>query len=151
MAVDAPAPDKRHRSKLTNHRGLLPDLDGRSQGARRFRDIVSQIALDLGGLDSLSEAKVQLCKRFAAASVLSERMESKLANGGAIDITEHGQLCSTLVRIANHIGVERVPKDIAATHAWAGATREIIDESIAYGHLDEHGKVVVDGTKDPLA
>ena len=138
----------RTRSRQTNHRALLPGLDGRSAGARRFRDLVGQISTDLGGIDTLAESKLQLCKRFAAACVLSEEMESRLARGIEIDISEHAQLCSTLVRIANHIGIDRVPRPINDDDAPGdfGFT-----ESVVYGHLDEHGKLVIDGDKDPLA
>ena len=54
----------------------------------------------------------QLIRRFAAAAVIAEQMEAKLANGGEINITEHAQLSSTLVRIAQRIGINRRFKDI---------------------------------------
>jgi hypothetical protein len=39
-------------------------------------------------------------------------MESRLANGEQINIAEHAQLASTLVRIAQRIGINRRAKDI---------------------------------------
>ena len=39
-------------------------------------------------------------------------MESRLANGEQINIAEHAQLASTLVRIAQRIGINRRYKDI---------------------------------------
>jgi hypothetical protein len=79
-------------------------------GARRYRDIVAQIVIDQGG--GLSESRMQLIRRFAAASVLAEQMEAKLANGEEIDIQQHALLCSTLCRVGMRIGINRVPKDI---------------------------------------
>ena len=105
----------RGRSRLTNKKDLLPGVDGRTVVYRRFRDIASQVALDQGGLDQLSEARLQLVRRFAAAAVLAERMEARLANGEEINIAEHGLLCSTLVRIAQRIGINRVPRDVSLT------------------------------------
>jgi hypothetical protein len=101
------------RSRLTNHKTLLPDMDGRTAGARRFRDLVAQIAVDQGGFDLLSESRVQLIKRFAAACVIAEQMEARLTNGEDIDISEHALLCSTLVRLGQRLGIDRVPKDIS--------------------------------------
>jgi uncharacterized membrane protein YccC len=75
--------------------------------ARRYRDIAAQIVADMGGIDRCSEARLQLIRRFAAASVLAEQMEAKLANGASIDVQEHSHLSSTLVRIAQRIGIER--------------------------------------------
>ena len=42
-------------------------------------------------------------------------METKLANGEEIDVQEHALLCSSLVRIAQRIGIARVPKDAGPT------------------------------------
>ena len=39
-------------------------------------------------------------------------MESRLANGEQIDISEHALLASTLVRIAQRIGLNRVPRNV---------------------------------------
>jgi hypothetical protein len=57
------------RSRLSNgHAGLLPDVDGRSSLYRRYRDICSQILVDMGGIDQCSESKKHLIRRFAAAA-----------------------------------------------------------------------------------
>ena len=70
-----------NRSRVTNGVDVLPDVDGRSIVARRYRDISAQIISDQGGLDRLSESRVQLIRRFAAAAVIAEQMEARLANG----------------------------------------------------------------------
>src|SRR5262249_61632895 len=74
--------------------------------AKRFR-----------GADQCSESRLQLVRRFAAAAVLAERMESQLANGAEINIAEHAVLCSTLVRLAQRIRINRVPKNITPSLA----------------------------------
>ena len=102
----------RQRSRVTNGRDVLPDIDGRSVIARRYRDIVNAILVDQGGVDQCSESRKQLIRRFAAAAVIAEQMESRLANGEQIDIAEHAQLASTLVRIAQRIGINRRAKNI---------------------------------------
>ena len=88
------------RSRLTNKKDLLPGVDGRTVVYRRFRDIASQVALDQGGVDQLSEARLQLVRRFAAAAVLAEQLEAALANGQEINVERHALLCSTLTRLA---------------------------------------------------
>ena len=55
---------------------MLPDVDGRSGIARRFRDIASAILVDQGGEAQCSESRKQLVRRFAAAAVLAEQMEA---------------------------------------------------------------------------
>jgi len=100
------------RSRLTNKKDLLPGVDGRTVIYRRFRDIASQVALDQGGLDQLSEARLQLVRRFAATAVLAEQLEAALANGQEINVERHALLCSTLTRLAHRIGIDRRAKNV---------------------------------------
>ena len=44
------------RSRVTNHRDLLPGLDGRSASARRYRDLVNSYIADMGGGDQCSDS-----------------------------------------------------------------------------------------------
>src|SRR3954462_12213178 len=93
------------RSRVSNGADVLPNVDGRSLIARRYRDIAAQLVADMGGMERCSEARLQLIRRFAAAAVLAEQMEANLANGVSIDTQEHANLSSTLVRIAQRIGI----------------------------------------------
>ena len=55
------------------------------------------------------------CSSFAglpAALFLAEELEARLARGEAVDIAEHALLSSTLVRLAQRIGINRVAKDL---------------------------------------
>jgi hypothetical protein len=103
---------KTARARVTNHNDLLPGVDGRSAGARRYRDLILEIVADQGGAEHLAQARVQLIRRFAAASVLAESLEAQLAAGKPIDIAEHAQLCSSLVRLAQRIGINRRLKNV---------------------------------------
>jgi hypothetical protein len=100
------------RSRVTNHRDVLPDVDGRSPVARRYRDILAAIITDQGGLDRMAEARLQLVRRFAACAVLCETQEARMANGEVLDISEYSTLTSTMVRVAQRIGINRTAKDI---------------------------------------
>jgi hypothetical protein len=103
----------RYRSAISNGNGLLPHTDGRSAIARRYRDICAAILIDQGGADRCSESRTQLIRRFAAAAVIAEQMEARLASGEQIDIQEHATLSSTLVRLAQRIGIDRMARDIS--------------------------------------
>ena len=76
----------RARSAVTNHKDLLPGLDGRSATARRFRDLVNAYVADMGGLDHCSEIRLGLVRRLAATTVQAEMLEARMVNGEAIDI-----------------------------------------------------------------
>lgn len=100
------------KSRVSNGSDVLPNVDGRTVLARRYRDIAGALVADAGGEDRCSETKIQLIRRFSAAAVLAESMEARLANGEQIDIGEHALLSSTLVRIAQRIGINRLPKNV---------------------------------------
>jgi hypothetical protein len=117
------------KSRVTLGRDVLPNVDGRSAVARRYRDISAAILSDQGGESVCSETRQQLIRRFSAAAVIAEQMEAALANGKDIDVPAHCQLTSTMVRVAHRIGVDRIPKDIT-DDALTAALRE----EYGYGH-----------------
>ena len=104
-----------HASRVTNGSSTLPGVDGRSAVARRYHDICTAIAADQGGVDRMSEARLQLVRRFAAAAVLAEMLEARLARGEPIDVGEHAHLSSTLCRLVQRIGINRRARDITPT------------------------------------
>jgi hypothetical protein len=103
------------RARITNHADRLSGTDQRSAIARRYFDICAQIIADQGGADRCAEVRLQLIRRLAASAVLAERMESRLARGEAIDITEHALLTSSMVRVATRIGLGRTARAVAPT------------------------------------
>jgi hypothetical protein len=94
------------RSRVTNHKDLLPNLKGTSRGARRFRDLVNAFGRDLGGLDQLSEIKLNLLRRLASVVVQSELLEAKMINGEEVAVADLCQLASTAMRLSARLGIE---------------------------------------------
>jgi hypothetical protein len=145
------------RSRVSNGRDVLPNVDGRSLIARRYRDISTAILIDQGGVDQCSESRLQLIRRFAAAACLAEQMESRLANGEQIDIGEHATLSSTLVRLAAKIGIDRVPQDVTpslaeylARHDADQTAAEPLDKGTLTGEPAD-GEVTGDADDDEAA
>jgi hypothetical protein len=89
---------------------LLLNVDGRSGPARRFRDLVTSLIQDLGGIENISTVRLGLVRRLAAVSVLCEISESAAARGEAVDITQFCTLASTSVRLSARLGLERRAK-----------------------------------------
>jgi hypothetical protein len=100
------------RSKAANGK-LLPMTDGRSATARRFKDLVEDIAADLGGKALLSEGQKQLIRRAAMLSAECERQEALAARGEAeFDVELYGMICDRLGRLFGRLGLERVSRDV---------------------------------------
>lgn len=78
-----------------------------------YKNILAGLVVDQGGIENVTEARLQLCRRFAALAVQAEAMEARLAAGAEMDLQQHALLSSTLVRIGQRIGLDRVPRDIS--------------------------------------
>lgn len=114
ISAEQAASKPQGRSRVTNGADLLPGIDGRSAVARRYRDILAALASDQGGADRMSEARAQLCRRFAALAVQAEALESRLANGEPVELAEHALIASTLVRLAARIGLDRRARSVTS-------------------------------------
>jgi hypothetical protein len=112
--ADIASRQRAHRSAVSNGTKLfcVEGLDGRSQTARRFRDLVETMTLDLGGLDRLSEGQKQLVRRAAGLAIMSEGVEADLCRNLAFDADQYGQLCDRLGRCLQRLGLERVSRDV---------------------------------------
>ncbi len=108
-----PKPSRTTRSRVTNGSTLhLGAVDGRTEMARRFRDVLAEIVSDLGGADLLSEGQRQLARRAAMLSVEAERMEASAVAGDAFDLDAFGSLSDRLGRCFNRIGLQRRSRDV---------------------------------------
>jgi hypothetical protein len=103
-----------HRSAVSNGTRLfcVDGLDGRSQTARRFRDLIEGMGNDLGGSDRLSEGQKQLIRRAATLSIMSESVEADFIRNLAFDSEAYGVLCDRLGRCLQRLGLERKARDV---------------------------------------
>ena len=73
------------RSALSNGTRSTLFGDGRSAGARRFRDLTFEFGAELGGFTTLPATAQQLIRRLAQVSVELELLEAQRAAGQMID------------------------------------------------------------------
>lgn len=111
-------PSRTTRAAVSNGSRLhAGEVDGRTEAARRFRDVLAEIVSDLGGADILSEGQRQLARRAAMMSVEAERQEAEAVAGGKLDPDAFGALADRLGRVFNRLGLKRVPRDVTPTIA----------------------------------
>jgi hypothetical protein len=101
-------------------------LDGRSSLSRRFRDIVADIASDLGGYDQLSEIQRQLVRRIASLAMMAEAIEADLVGSRDIDVERYGQLCDRIGPLTA-AELEIFTSVTGARGPAAGAVRRALD------------------------
>jgi hypothetical protein len=87
-------------------------LDRRTAASKKFDAIASAIAEDLGGSDRLSTVQKHLVEAFAGVALAVNDLNARLLLGEEIDLIEQTQAVSTMVRVAQRIGINRVARDV---------------------------------------
>jgi hypothetical protein len=108
------------RSRISNHVDLLPNVDGNSSQARRFRDLVHAFIADMGGIDLCSQIRLGLARRLAAATVQSENFEARMIEAEQIDVGTLCTLASLCLRLSARLRLERIAKPIPGLHDEGG-------------------------------
>jgi hypothetical protein len=98
------------RSRVTNGKRTIEGIDGRSAGARRFRDLMESFASDLGGLRSLNEAERSLIKQAASVTIRAEQLQAAIVRGEAVNPDELIRLSNTSRRLLASIRRRAAPK-----------------------------------------
>jgi hypothetical protein len=90
-----------NRSAVTNGSKLLVGIDGRSPGARRFRDLIQLYEAEIGG--ALTEVERGLIKQAAALTLRTEQLQAAIVEGRDVNSdeiirlsSEHRRLLSSL-------------------------------------------------------
>lgn len=101
------------RTRVTTGKQLfLERVDERSLVARRYREVLGSIVSDLGGNDAMSEAELILARRAASLVVVAEQYESRMADGGKLDLDSYMPVVNTLMRLLSTLGLKRRPKHV---------------------------------------
>jgi len=103
---------------LRKHRKVRPQLllrdtiDKRTNAFKMFDRLVGEIEVDLGGREQLSTIERALVEAFVGAAVTLHSLNTKLALGQPIDLSQHAQAVSAMVRVASRLGLERRAKPV---------------------------------------
>jgi hypothetical protein len=100
------------RSRLSNRPGRLPGVDGRSERARRFRDLTSGLESDIGR--ELNSAEKSLVDQAAALMIQRETMTAAGAHGERIESKELVRISGALVRTLAALGLTQRPEPSTA-------------------------------------
>lgn len=87
------------RSAVSNGTKVLAGVDGRSSTARRFRDLVADLAHDLGLSGPLSTAEQGLLRQAAALTLRAEQLQAAVVCGKPVDGDELIRLSGEARRI----------------------------------------------------
>jgi hypothetical protein len=109
-------------------------LDGRTNAAKLYDRIVADVEADLSGPENLSTIERALVEAFAGATVTMHNLNTRLLLGEKIDLAQHAQAVSAMVRVASRLGLRRRARDISPTLSdyltASAATSEADDAAI---------------------
>jgi len=103
------------RSRIANRSALLPNVDGRTATARRFRDLVLDFTDDLGGDAALSHADRALVKLAASITVKAEALSAAIVRGEAVREAEVVRLANSAARILKELGSAKRQRAVPRT------------------------------------
>jgi hypothetical protein len=95
------------RSRITNGKELLANIDGRSTEARRYRDLCFSFGDDCGGAAALTEAQRALVRQAASLVVQSERLASAAIRGELVSDEQQTRVANALGRTLNRLGIKK--------------------------------------------
>ena len=98
------------RSAVSNGSRMLEGIDGRSTGARRFKDLIESFSRDLGGIDRLSEAEQTLVRQAASLTMRGEQLQAAIVRGEPVDPDELIRLSNTARRCLEAVKKREQPK-----------------------------------------
>jgi hypothetical protein len=116
------------RSAITNDPLRLPGVSMRGLLGRRFRDLVSDLAAELGGVERLGVIDLALVRQAAMDIIRTETMQGAMMRGEAIDHEELTRAGNAARAALTKLGIKRQPRrdapptiaEIAARHRAAG-------------------------------
>jgi hypothetical protein len=73
-------------------------VDGRTKSARHFLEVLGAIEEEAGGRSTLSRSSLMQCRRAATLTIECEKMETRAAQGEAIDSGHYATLVNSLNR-----------------------------------------------------
>jgi hypothetical protein len=100
------------------HRAVKPQLltrgtlDKRSSAFKLFNRLAADIEADLGGRDQLSTIELTLIEAYVGATVTLQHLNTQLALGQPIDLGQHAQAVSAMVRVASRLGLQRRARSV---------------------------------------
>jgi len=96
----------RNRSAISNGSWLLDGVDNRSALGRRFRDLCTSFADDLGGASSLNEPQRALIRQVAAVTVESEKLQASIVKGESVDHENLVRLNNLQARLVKQLDIK---------------------------------------------
>lgn len=114
MPAEAAQLDARYPPATRSVGGIstIDALDRRTRPFKRYEAIRGAVLADMGGADNVSEIQHQLVAKFATLALQLEAMEASAIEGNEIDLDLFGRCAGHLRRIAEALGMRRVPREI---------------------------------------
>lgn len=93
-------------TRLATGASVLAGVDGRSTGARRFRELLWALWAEATKQKRpFTQSEEMLARRAVALAMASEAIEGRMAKGDFVDLAEFAELTKTLRRVLQDIGI----------------------------------------------
>ena len=76
---------KAQQSRITNGKLFFDGVDGRTEKARRFRDIYLALVDELGGEENCNTSDLEMARAAAMLAMVGEHLQSRVCAGEDVD------------------------------------------------------------------
>lgn len=95
----------RTRSAQSNgSRLFLGTVDGRTEAARRYRDLFEALTDERGGVAAMRTGEIEAARIYAGLAVMLARMHVEIAEGKPVDAEQVGQIGDRMDRAMRRMG-----------------------------------------------
>jgi hypothetical protein len=151
MSLASPQQAPASKPVRRRHRAVKPQLlsrtriDRRSNAAKVFDRLVAAVQSDLGGRDQLSAIELALVEAFAGTAVTLDNLNTRLLLGQEIDLSQHAQAVSAMVRVASRLGLQRRARNVTPSLSEYLAKLQESEEAEANKPATEEGAPLASG------
>lgn len=98
---------KQANSRIGNNNALLDGVDGRTKGARRYRELLTRLSIELAvkNAKAVQEHEMTLLRRAVSLAILCEKAEARMANGEEVDASGYAATTNALRRVMTDVGL----------------------------------------------
>ena len=111
-------------SRVTNGAEILAGVDGRSEGARRYRDIIAALSAEIGPMGAAEHLQVRAA---ASMQLQAEALTAALVNGEPVDQEQLSRAANGAIRALAAIRRKAAPK----RPTGAGGLRDYLAQKAA--------------------
>lgn len=91
--------------KPSRYQSPRTPFDGRSRAAKRYRELIDEFVIELGGHQVMTEARLAMVRQLACVVIQAEGMQASVLRGETVDAEQLVRVANLQTRLMRDLGV----------------------------------------------